>query len=121
MRRGAPLGAPHAVSSETEDDGQGLVQIPQLLGTEPTGGDDEPIGADCGRLFDQYPRQFTLDLDRRSEGARRRRARCRCDEHGAEREQLIGLDYDCEPLAVLLTATPSARRSQPPYLATNQS
>ena len=62
----------------------------------------EPVGCDRGRLLDEYACGLSGHFDGGSEGSWGRRLRGGRDEHGAEGEQLVGLDDDREPGAALL-------------------
>src|SRR4051812_22653967 len=79
----------------------------------------EPFGTDGGHLLDEDPRSFAAELDERAKGPRRRRTRCRRDEHGAQCEQFVGLNDHGEAGAALLTTTSVARDPQPPDLPAN--
>src|SRR5438093_5612518 len=104
LRNGTSERLAGLISLETEHGGECFVDAPHLFGGHVAHQVAESLGVDGADLFDEDAGPLAGDVDL---GPKRRRpgaAGSGGHDHHRARQELVGLDDDCEALAVLLVA-----------------
>jgi len=101
---GASEGLVGLRSVEAEHGGECFVDAPHLFGGHVAHQVGEPLGVDGADLFDEDAGPLPGDVDLGPERRRPGAAGGGGHDHHRARQELVGLDDDCEALAVLLVA-----------------
>ena len=104
---------------EREEEPERAVDSLHLCGIESAGRRTQPLRIDDGRLLDEHARLRPQQLDRRSEGGRPRARGRRCNEYGAEPQEVVGLNDDRVARSALLSASHTPSSGQAKDLATD--
>src|SRR5215210_1650385 len=87
---------------ESEDNSEGVVDVPELLRVEPSDSLAEPLGIHGTNLLDEDPRRLSFHRDLGPKRGRASALRRRSNEHDRAREKLICLHKDAVSDALLL-------------------
>jgi hypothetical protein len=102
---------------ETQDERERFIDSAQLIWIEASRRASQALGIHDSALLDKDARVSAFEGDCRPKARRLRTRRGRRNEHGAQRQELVGLNDDRVARASLLPTARPSRRRQAKYLA----